>query len=58
MFALLRHQVVMPSTYEGKVAAATQQLLMEIQQRQQQLLSEQGHRQAADQEACDSPAVS
>jgi hypothetical protein len=29
-------QVVLPSTYEGQVAEATQQLLLEIQQRQQQ----------------------
>lgn len=29
-------QVVLPSTYDGQVAAATQQLLLEIQQRQQQ----------------------
>jgi hypothetical protein len=34
-------QVVLPSTYEGQVAAATQQLLLEIQQRQQQQQAEQ-----------------
>jgi hypothetical protein len=34
-------QVVLPSTYEGQVAAATQQLLLEIQQRQQQQQDEQ-----------------